>query len=337
MREDADRIKLAILKALHESGGTAGAARLARRLAALGYDLQPRTVRHYLLALDGDHLTRLVARRKGRALTPRGLQELARANVVEKVGFVASRIDTLSYQMTYRLRTGQGSLITNVAAVDLQAESDIGRELRPVFERGLGMGNRMAIARPGQSLAGFEVPDRTIAVGTVCSVTLNGVFLGEGIPVVSRYGGLLEMQGGQPFRFVQLIEYSGTTLDPLETFIRAGMTTVRECARTGEGLIGASFREVPAVAIEEVERLRRRLEEEGLGGILLLGRPNRPLLDIPVTEGRAGMVVAGGLNPIAALHEVGVRVTIRSLAGLEDAAIFRPYWEVCDPRDGSSA
>ena len=71
----------------------------------------------------------------------------------------------------------------------------------------------------------------------------------------------------------------------------------------------------------------------GLDGILAIGLPNRPLLDIPVAPGRTGMVVIGGLNPVAGVYESGVRVKIHSLVGLEDFDSFRPWQEVLPEGD----
>jgi len=39
-----------------------------------------------------------------------------------------------------------------------------------------------------------------------------------------------------------------------------------------------------------VKKIRIKLDHVGLGGILLSGRPGRPLLDIPVSEGMVGMM-----------------------------------------------
>ena len=58
--------------------------------------------------------------------------------------------------------------------------------------------------------------------------------------------------------------------------------------------------------------------------------PNQPLFDIPVAEGRTGMIVVGGLNPVAALHEAGARVSIQSLAGLEEFSMFQPFQWIRD-------
>ncbi len=327
MNARSDKTKLAILKALQELDTTAGASRILERLAAMGYNLRPRTVRFYLLQLDREGMTRFISRRRGRELTPQGRDELAHANVVEKIGFIAARVDALGYRMSFRLARGEGTIITNVALLDRRILALAIKELRTVFAAGYGMGTRVAFALEGERLADMVVPAQTVAVATVCSVTLNGVMLHAGIPVTSRYGGLVEVRNGEPVRFVELIDYAGTTLDPLEAFIMAGMTRVRECAQGGSGIIGASFREVPSVALEDVQRIRKDLEQAGLAGILAVGRPNRPLLDVPVAEGRTGIVVIGGLNPVAAVHEAGVRLTLTSLSGLEDYRRFLPFEE----------
>jgi repressor of nif and glnA expression len=326
--EKGDRTKAAILKALHDIDGVAGASRINEVLAASGMNLQPRTVRFYLLQLDSQGLTRFVSRRRGRELTDLGREELARSNVMDKVGFVAAKVDTLGYRMTFNLSKGTGTIITNIAVI---SKKDLARSLvnmEPVFGRNLGMGQKIALVSEGQSVGGYKVQRGSLAFSTVCSVTLNGIMLEQGVPVTSHFGGLVEMRDGVPVRFVELIEYGGTTVDPLEAFIRAGMTNVRECARTGNGIIGASLREVPSVALEDVRRIRRQMDALGLSAILAIGKPNRPLLDIPVAEGRTGMVVIGGLNPIAALHEAGIPVTIKSLAGLEDFKSFSSFKDI---------
>lgn len=328
MRKTADALKVAILRALDEIGEPAGAVRICHRLMASGIRAQPRTIRYYLMRLDQEGLTRFVARRRGREITARGREELLHVNVVEKVGFIATRIDELVYQMDFDLEAREGTIIANIATIPAQSLARALEDMKPVIARGFGMGDRIAIARAGEKLGRLTVPDGVVAIATVCSVTVNGILLKQGIPVVSRYGGLLEVREGRPVRFVELIEYRGTTMDPLETFISAGMTRVRESVRTGHGLIGASFREVPSVALDDLARLRRKMQAVGLGGILGVGYPNQPLFDIPVSEGRTGLVVVGGLNPIAAIREAGGVVAIRPLAGLVDFARFEIFEKI---------
>lgn len=324
----ADRVRHAILRALHQAGGPCGASRLAEALAGLGVDLRPRAVRYHLLHLDRAGLTRTVDRRHGRALTARGAEEVVRAGAPEKVGFIASQVDDLGYRMSFDLRTNRGTMVVNTARIDARDLARAIPQIEPVIRARLGMGSRMILGREGARVGESDVPAGCAVFGAACSIAVNGILLKFGIPVVSRYGGLVEIAGGRPVRFIEMIEYRGTTVDPLAVFIRAGMTRVLAAARTGEGVVGASFREIPAVAVPEVLRIRRLMRRRDLDAILEIGRPSRPLLGISVQEGRAGMIVLGGLNSFAALQESGIRVTIDPLAGLADIASFRSFREI---------
>src|SRR3990172_3843703 len=112
--------------------------------------------------------------------------------------------------------------------------------------------------------------------------------------------------------------YDGTSIDPLEIFIRSAMTNYLGATQTGNGHIGASFREFPAESREVVEQLAGKLKRIGMGGFLAIGRPSQTLLDIPVSDGRIGAIVIGGLNPVSILEERGIRAYSRALAGLID-------------------
>ena len=329
MTDKSNQARTAILRVLNElEGQPAGAAYITERLASGGVKLQPRTVRFYLLQLDRDGLTSFISKRKGRIITSSGREELAHANVLEKVGFVQAKVDTLGYRMSLDLNSGQGRLITNVALLKNQDLSRAFSEMKPVFDQRLGMGNRLCLITSSDRFAGHAIPGGHTGIGTICSVTLNGVLLSAGIPVTSRFGGLVEMKDGRPARFVELIEYAGTTVDPLEMYIRAGMTRVRDCVKTGSGIIGASFREIPSVAMDQARVIFKKLEQLDLGGVLTIGRPGQPLLEVPVPDGRTGFIVIGGLNPIAALYESGIACTLKSLSGLEESARFSSFSDV---------
>ncbi len=325
MSTGSKKTKTAILKALFDIGGSVGAARIADKLQSSGINLQPRTVRFHLLQLDKEGLTEFVSKRSGRRLTERGRKELERANVFEKIGFIAAKVDSLGYRMGFNCRTGKGTIVLNTAIVRRRDLSRALSEIKLIFEKQLGMGNRIAMIDKSKGLAETEVPPGFVALCTVCSVTINGILLHESIPINSRFGGLLEMRDGKPVRFVELIEYSGATIDPLEVFIGAGMTSVRECARTGNGAIGASFREIPSVAVDDLKKLQKHLNKCGLKGILKIGAPNQPLFDIPVSEGRTGIIVVGGLNPFAAVREAGINLSLISLSALGNYKDFSTF------------
>jgi repressor of nif and glnA expression len=141
---------------------------------------------------------------------------------------------------------------------------------------------------------------------TVCSIVVNGVLLKSGIPMDSRFGGILQVKDGKPMRFVELIEYSGSSLDPSEIFIRGRMTSVRQAADKGEGKILANFREIPVPAMKLVDHLILGLRGTGIGGVLAIGEIGEPVCQIPVDMNRVGMILYGGLNPVACAHEAGI-------------------------------
>jgi repressor of nif and glnA expression len=98
----------------------------------------------------------------------------------------------------------------------------------------------------------------------------------------------------------------GSSLDPSEVFIRARMTSVKEAVKSGNGKILANFREIPALCRETAEEVVAKLREAGLEGILLMGNTSEPVCEIPVELNRIGMILLGGMNPIAAAEEAGI-------------------------------
>ncbi len=324
MTSTTQRKALAILRALEQAGRPTGAADLAERVQAAGTNLRERAVRLYLKRLDALGLTENLGRR-GRQITNRGRRELSNALVVEKVGFISAKMDVLCCKMSFNLGRGTGTIILNVSTLAMNDVPAAAEQMLPAFQAGLGMGRFLKLGTPGAQIGGYTVPTGKVAIGTVCGVSVSGVLCAAGIPARCRFGGLLEIENGRPLRFTQIIGYEATTLDPLEIFIKGRMTSVAEAARTGSGTIGASFREVPDVAIGQVRAISKRLERIGLGGIPVIGTPGRPLLDIPVGEGRAGLVVAGGLNPLAAVEEAGIRTENAAMSQLYEFENLVPY------------
>lgn len=319
-----ERKIVAMLRALKDVRGPLGSTKIAERIENYGINLNQRTVRYYLALTDRLGLTKNLGRR-GRELTPKGEEELKSALVIDKVGLMASKIDSISYKMTFSLKTLKGDIILNISLVDKNEFQDAIKHINPVLEKGLGMGRFIVYRGPKDQLGDYHVPPEKTAIGTICSVTVNGILLSHGIPVISRFGGLLEMRNGEPLRFTEIISYDGSSLDPLEIFIKGNMTSVNKVVSTGSGFIGASFREIPAVSISEVNKIRKKLEQIGLGGILVIGKPGQNLLDISVHEGRAGMVVIGGLNPLAAVEESGISTQNLAMGTLYEFKKMKPF------------
>jgi hypothetical protein len=54
------------------------------------------------------------------------------------------------------------------------------------------------------------------------------------------------------------------------------------------------------------EEVAVKLKDAGLGGILLMGTVSEPVCEIPIELNRIGVVLVGGLNPVAAAAEAGI-------------------------------
>ena len=126
---------VSILKILTDEGKPLGGTRVAAKLEHMGIDLSQRMVRNYLQRMDQDGLTQNLGK-KGRRITPKGEEELKSAFVIEKVGFVASRIDSLTYQMDFSLRKQKGGIILNVSVVNEQDFTKAIHQIELVFRAG---------------------------------------------------------------------------------------------------------------------------------------------------------------------------------------------------------
>jgi len=327
MSDKTERKRLSILRILNESDRPLGSSRITERLQAMGHEVSERTVRYYLYRMDREGLTDNLGKR-GRMITEKGHSELDHARVIEKVGFLAAKIDQMTYRMSFDLTSRSGTVVINVSLVPTEDLPGAVPLMSRVFDAGYSMGNLIGLFKSGEKLGDMVVPAGMVGIGTVCSITLNGVLLAHGIPTTSRFGGLLELIDKKPNRMVEIITYEGTSLDPLEIFIRSGMTDYSGATSVGTGRIGVGFREFPADSRDRVIELAKRLTEAGLGGFMSIGWPGQPLLEIPVSEGRVGAIVIGGLNPIAMLEERSIPVQSKALATIIDFELLFPFYEL---------
>ncbi len=324
MDKDVERKTLAILRILSEEDGLIGASRISKRLKEHGIDLTERAVRYHLKIMDERKLTKVDGKR-GRVITEKGLEELRNALVSDKVGMIISKIDRLSYLTDLDLKEKRGKIILNVSLIPADQFDEALEVMKDVFEAKLCMSELVMVAFEGEKIGSFEVPTDSVGFGTVCSVTLNGLLFKKGIPVRSRFGAILEIKDSIPTRFTDLINYEGSSLDPLEIFIKSRMTSVREAARTGSGKILAGFREVSAAASDRLEEVLAELEEAGIDGTMVIGRPNQPVLETPVMMDSIGIVVAGGLNPLAAVEEAGIETKSRAMSTMVEFSELRSF------------
>jgi HTH-type transcriptional regulator, global nitrogen regulator NrpRI len=312
--EDIERKVLLILKILHESPGPLGARVIARRMAERDVQLSERTVRYHLKIMDERGLTRLMGRRDGRVITEQGQSEITDARVQDKIGLSISRIDILSFKTTFDIKKKRGLVPVNVSFFPEKQFADVLKVMKPVFLKKLAVSSRVAVVQAGKKLGDIVVPPGKVGLATVCSIVINGVLLKHGIPIDSKFGGILQMRKGETLRFVELIHYAGSSLDPSEIFIRGKMTSVGQVVEKGEGKILANFREIPALARPLVDNIIDDFTKVGINGVLSVGSIGHPICQTHVDINKIGMILVGGLNPVAAACEEGFDVDNKAMS-----------------------
>ncbi|MGB5217089.1 MAG: NrpR regulatory domain-containing protein [Smithella sp.] len=316
--EDIERKGVLILKILNENSDSQGARVIARKMKERGVQLSERTVRYHLKLMDERGLTRLVGRRDGRIITSLGLDEIANARVRDKISLSISRIDILAFQTTFDIKKRRGLVPVNISFFPQKQFSKALAVMKPVFKKKIAVSELVAIASAGEKLGDVIVPEGKIGLATVCSILINGVLLKHGIPIDSKFGGILQVKNGDPLRFVELINYAGSSLDPSEIFIRGKMTSVKEVVKKGEGKILANFREIPAMGRSLVEEIITDFNKVGINGALSLGTVGAPTCQIDVDINKVGMILVGGLNPVAAACEEGFDIDNKAMSTVMD-------------------
>jgi len=325
--QEVERKVIAILRVLSQSGEPLGARVISHRLQDYGIELSERAVRYHLKLMDERGFTQSVGR-DGRLITRSGLEELENALVSDKVGFMASKIEVLAYQTDFDIDNHRGKVPVNISLFAEERFKQAIKAMRDTFKAGLCASELVAVCPQGERLGGVIVPQGKVGFATVCSIIINGALLKAGIPMDSKFGGILQVKNHKPLRFVELIRYSGSSLDPSEIFIASRMTSVGRVAREGEGRILANFREIPAPCQLTAEKLLAGLKQAGLGGLVMIGEVSKSVCEVPVEVNKVGMILLGGLNPVAAAVESGIEVENRAMSGVIEYRDLIKFWEL---------
>jgi HTH-type transcriptional regulator, global nitrogen regulator NrpRI len=330
--QGVERKTLSILKVLDGIKKPAGSVVIAKFLKERGIDLSERAIRYHLRLMDERGLTQLIRDRDGRVITPKGQHEIQSAMVNDKVILSISRIEQLAFRTTVDPEKLTGLVPVNISLFPKDKFRKALKIMAPIFENGFCASKLVAVAKGGDRLGDVPVPEGSVGMATVCSIVTNGTLLKAGIPMDSRFGGLLQLQNHKPVRFTEMIHYNGCSLDPSEIFIKAKMTSVGKTVTTGNGEILANFREIPAICLPVAEKVMNGLKRAGFNGIFVTGHVNKPVCEITVDLNKIGMVLVGGLNPVAAASEAGFESQNHSMSSLVEYNSLINYQEILDKK-----
>ena len=322
---EVERKILAILEILNDSREPLGGRVISRRLEEKGIGLCERAVRYHLKIMDERGFTRSVGRRDGREIAPPGLEELRSALVCDKLGFLTSRMELLAYLTTFDVNTHKGDIPIDVSLFDAEDFAAALKTMGGIFKAGLCVSDLIAIVSEGEKLGEVIVPEGKIGLATVSCIVISGLLLKSGIPLDSRFAGLVEMHDFQPCHFVELIEYHGSTIDPVEIFIASKMTSVSNAVKKGEGRVLASFYEIPVLSRPATEAVLEKLKKINLCNLFVIGKTTELTGKITVNSNKLGLVLFSGLNPVAAATEEGIHVINKVMGGVIEVSRLRSF------------
>jgi repressor of nif and glnA expression len=301
-----ERKYIEILRILKDHHDPIGAKRLSELMAERGFILSDRAVQYYLSYLDTMGFTEKIGN-QGRILTRAGRDETDNALVDDRIGFVISKLERLAYRSTFDPATSTGDVAYNLSIVPLESFERVQSAFDEVVKAGCGFFNSYRIVDRDP-----RVPSGSIGFITICSISMDGVFQRNGIPVKMAYGGRLEIDEGTPKRFKDLIGYRGTTIDPLELFISSGLTSISKYTQSKSGIALANVREVPCSAKKQVEDTINMMNACGFVFPVVMGTQ---VFNLPANPFRLSIVAFSGLNYIGNTVEHGVEITTEIGAG----------------------
>jgi hypothetical protein len=300
-----------ILRIIDESDSAIGARLIADRLNERGYRIGERGVRYHLRILDERGLTKKQGY-EGRVLTPLGLKELKHALVGDRLGFVITRIEKMIYNTTFNPETKKGNIVVNTSVIDLDDFDAVMDILEEVNSSNYTLGSYIGLIE--ESTSEVRIPKGKIGIATICSITLDGILLKNGIPVNTKYGGLIEIQNHAPRGFTDVIAYRATSIDPMKIFMSRRMTSVIRAIREGQGKVLANIREIPLSAEQAMEEVLKKLESVKIKGVVR--NEEKCIFKYPVVCNRIKVPVYAGINAMAAVEEAGIAVETHPVSQL---------------------
>lgn len=312
---ETQRKLIEILRILSESNSEVGARKIAEELNRRGYNLGERATRYHLRMLDERGFTKKHGY-LGRVITPLGEEEMEHALVTDRLGFVSTRIEDYEYKTTFDPVMDTGEAVVNICYID-KADCDRALDmLKRVVEAGYAISPRLKVVDEGEEILENDVPEGQMALATFCSITIDGVLLKRGIPVNLKYGGIIQVKDHKAERFTDIIDYHGTSINPMNVFVSRKMTSVLKVLETGSGSVLANVREIPVNAREKARSIIEEMVKADIHGIFSGCEEMRPLLGVPIEPGKCGIASYSGINPFAALTEMGIKTRIIPLSAV---------------------
>jgi len=221
-----------------------------------------------------------------------------------KLPFLLSKSWNLIQQVNFDIEKQKGDIIANVSYLNKENLDDALKIMENTYN------DNPKYINPYYRLVKHPNDDDKIGIATICSLSIDGILINNGIMSNPKYSGLLELT--EPPLFIDMISYNGTTLDPHKIFLSKNMTSI-----TGEGpnKILASVKEIPYISRDYAVHLLEILNNIGFS-IYKIGKPRELVYNSKVDNYNFGVITGGGLNSIGAVKEKGIEIEVKAIEKL---------------------
>ncbi|HEX2923252.1 MAG TPA: NrpR regulatory domain-containing protein [Chloroflexota bacterium] len=329
------KTRLEILRLVAELDNPVGADTLTGRLAERGIGITVDAVRYHLRLLDEQGFTSRVGN-QGRTLTDEGWRELRRSLVDTRMRHALARTETLAQQVSFDPGSRSGQVVASLTIFPADRLSTVLQSAVAACRAGICVSDMSMLVRGGQKLGGVLIPKNRMGLVMSSTATIDGLLLSHGVLFRSTFGGILEVAGWHPYRFVDVVDFGYGSRDPVEVLIRPGSTRVRSTLERGYGLILADVREVVGVARDRVRRILDEIRPCGLGGVLMVGQVGQPILGVPVQQHTFGIAIVAGVNPTVASYEAGVAAEFHCSETMVDYTTLCPIESLVRETNGEA-
>lgn len=226
-------------------------------------------------------------------------------DIQPKIPFLLSKSWNLIQQVNFDIEKRKGNIVSNVSYLkrdDLDATLDIMEET---------YNDNPKYINPYYKIIDHPTDDEKIGIATICSLSIDGLLINNGIMSNPKYGGLLELT--EPPLFIELISYTGSTVDPHKIFLSKNMTSITK--GNGPSKILASFKEIPYVARDYAVELLDTLDKIGFS-IYKIGKPREVTYNAKADNYNFGIAAGSGLNTMGAVRENGIDIEIKAIEKL---------------------
>ena len=222
-----------------------------------------------------------------------------------KIPFLLSKSWNLIQQVDFDVEKRKGNIVSNVSYINKDKIDTALDIMEDVYN------NNPKYINPYYKLIKHPTDENKVGIGTICSLSIDGLLINNGIMSNPIYGGLLELT--EPPLFIDLISYMGTTIDPHKIFISKNMTSISK--NQGTKKILASFKEIPYVSRDYAVHLLEILNNIGFS-IYKIGKPREVTYNAKADNYNFGIVCGSGLNTISAIKENGIDIEVKAIEKL---------------------